>query len=108
MENDRQANYTVTKAGIQWFTKKFALELGQYNITVNTVILGFIETEMTKSIAEKSGVDYEQLKEEKRSQIPVKRVGLPKDAAHAVCFFASKQSSFISGQVLYVAGGPKM
>ena len=107
-ENEGQANYAATKAGLQWFTKKFALELGRYNITVNTVVPGFIETEMAKSIAGKNGVNYEKLKEEKRGQIPVKRVGLPEDVAHAVCFFASKQASFISGQVLDVAGGPKI
>ncbi|WP_342511028.1 SDR family NAD(P)-dependent oxidoreductase [Sporosarcina sp. FSL K6-1522] len=108
LENEGQANYATTKAGVQWFTKKFALELGRNNITVNTVIPGFIETDAMKSVAEKGGVDYELLKEEKRNQIPVKRVGLPEDVAHAICFFASKQASFISGQVLYVAGGPKI
>jgi len=60
-----------------------------------------------KSVAERNGINFEQLTEEKSRQIPVKRVGLPKNVAHAVCFFASKKSSFLSGQVLYVADGPK-
>lgn len=105
--NRGQANYAAAKAGIQGFTKTLALELGRYNITVNAVAPGFIATEMTKSIPKRNGISFEQLTEEKSSQIPVKRIGLPKDVAHAVCFFASKEASFVSGQVLYVAGGPK-
>lgn len=105
--NRGQANYATAKAGIQGFTKTLALELGRYNITVNAVAPGFIVTEMTKSVAERNGIAFEQLVEEKAKQIPVKRAGMPEDVAHAVCFFASKESSFVSGQVLYVAGGPK-
>lgn len=105
--NRGQANYATAKAGIQGFTKTLALELGRYNITVNAVAPGFIVTEMTKSVAERNGIAFEQLIEEKAKQIPVKRAGLPEDVAHTVCFFASEESSFISGQILYVAGGPK-
>lgn len=102
-----QANYAAAKAGIQGFTKTLAIELGKYNITVNSIAPGFIMTDMTKAVAERIGITFEQLIETKVKQIPVNRAGKPEDIAQAASFFASPASSFISGQVLYVAGGPK-
>ncbi|MEW9501500.1 SDR family oxidoreductase [Jeotgalibacillus marinus] len=105
--NRGQANYAAAKAGIQGFTKTLAIELGKFNITVNVIAPGFIVTDMTKAVAERMNISFEELKESKINQIPVKRAGTPDDIANAACFFASSSSSFISGQVLYVAGGPK-
>jgi 3-oxoacyl-[acyl-carrier protein] reductase len=102
-----QANYAAAKAGIQGFTKTLAIELGKYNITVNSIAPGFIMTDMTKAVAERLGITFDQLIEAKVKQIPVNRAGKPDDIAQAASFFASPASSFINGQVLYVAGGPK-
>lgn len=102
-----QANYAAAKAGIQGFTKTLAIELGKYNITVNAIAPGFIMTDMTKSVAERLGISFQELIESKVKHIPVNRAGTPEDIAQAASFFANPASSFISGQVLYVAGGPK-
>ena len=105
--NRGQANYAAAKAGLQGFTKTLALELGRYGITVNAVAPGFVETEMTRATAERMGVSFEQFVEGARQQIPVGRVGTPDDIATAILFFASEEAGYVSGQVLYVAGGPK-
>lgn len=105
--NVGQANYSAAKAGLQGFTKTLALELGRFNVTVNAVAPGFTVTAMTRSTAERVGVAFEQLQEDAIRNIPVGRVGHPADIAHAVAFFADERSGFVSGQVLYVAGGPR-
>ncbi|GAB3760619.1 3-oxoacyl-[acyl-carrier protein] reductase [Nocardioides ginsengisegetis] len=105
--NRGQANYAAAKAGLQGFTKTLALELGKFGVTVNAIAPGFIETEMTHETAERIGVPFEEFKAGAAAQIPVARVGQPEDIAHAVSFFASEAAGFVSGQVLYVAGGPK-
>ncbi|MEW9032536.1 MAG: 3-oxoacyl-ACP reductase FabG [Planifilum fimeticola] len=105
--NRGQANYSAAKAGLQGFTKTLAIELGKFGITVNAVAPGFIETEMTRATAARIGVDFEQFVEEVTKQIPVGRIGQPEDIAAALLFFASEEASFVNGQVLYVAGGPK-
>jgi 3-oxoacyl-[acyl-carrier protein] reductase len=105
--NRGQANYATAKAGLQGFTKTLAIELGKYGITANSVAPGFIETEMTRNTAERIGITFEQLIEASVAQIPVGRSGKPSDIANAVAFFADERSSFVSGQVIYVAGGPK-
>jgi 3-oxoacyl-[acyl-carrier protein] reductase len=105
--NKGQANYSTAKAGIQGFTKTLAIELGKYGITVNAIAPGFIETDMTKQTACRLGIDFQELIQKKRSTIPVGRAGKPEDIAYAALFFAQESSSFVSGQVLYVAGGPK-
>lgn len=105
--NRGQANYATAKAGLQGFTKTLAIELGKYGITANAVAPGFIETDMTKATAERMGVPFEELIKASVSAIPVGRSGKPEDIANAVAFFADERSSFVSGQVLYVAGGPK-
>ncbi|MEH7107547.1 MULTISPECIES: beta-ketoacyl-ACP reductase [Bacillaceae] len=105
--NRGQANYAAAKAGLQGFTKTLAIELGRYGITANSVAPGFIETDMTKATAERIGISFEQLVSASVAAIPVGRSGKPEDIANAVAFFADEKSSFVSGQVIYVAGGPK-
>ncbi|MEH6939238.1 3-oxoacyl-ACP reductase FabG [Bacillus sp. JJ664] len=105
--NRGQANYATAKAGLQGLTKTLAIELGKYGITTNAVAPGFIETEMTRETASRIGISFEQLIEASLSQIPAGRSGKPEDIANAVAFFADEKSSYVNGQVLYVAGGPK-
>lgn len=104
--NVGQANYSTVKAGLQGLTKTLAKELGKFGITANSVAPGFIETDMTKATAERVGVPFEDFLKAGASRIPVGRTGKPSDIANAVAFFADENSSFVSGQVLYVAGGP--
>ena len=105
--NRGQVNYSAAKAGIQGFTKTLALELGKFGVTANVVGPGFIETPMTAATAERIGVPFDQFIEAVAKETPVGRVGQPEDIAHAVSFFASEEAGYVSGQVLYVAGGPK-
>ena len=105
--NRGQVNYSAAKAGIQGFTKTLAIELGKFGITANAIAPGFIETEMTAATAERLGVDFEDFKKFNADQIPVARVGQPEDIAHTVSFLVSEGAGFVSGQVIYVAGGPR-
>ncbi|CDQ19029.1 3-oxoacyl-ACP reductase FabG [Halobacillus karajensis] len=105
--NRGQANYATAKAGLQGFTKTLAIELGKFGITANAVAPGFIETEMTKETASRIGISFEELVKASINKIPAGRSGKPEDIANAVAFFADQHSSFVNGQVLYVAGGPK-
>ncbi|ACY97052.1 MULTISPECIES: 3-oxoacyl-ACP reductase FabG [Thermomonospora] len=105
--NRGQANYSAAKAGLQGFTKTLAIELGKFGITANAIAPGFIETEMTAATAARVGVPFEEFKAAAAKQIPVQRTGRPEDIAHAVSFFVSEGAGFVSGQVLYVAGGPR-
>lgn len=105
--NRGQANYATAKAGLQGLTKTLAIELGRYGVTVNAVAPGFIETDMTKATAERMSVPFDKLVEFNTSTIPVGRSGKPEDIANTVLFFADEKSSFVNGQVIYVAGGPK-
>lgn len=105
--NRGQANYSAAKAGMQGFTKTLAIELGKFGVTANAIAPGFIETEMTAATAERVGVPFEDFKAAAASQIPVNRVGNPDDIAHLASFFVSEGAGFISGQVVYAAGGPK-
>jgi 3-oxoacyl-[acyl-carrier protein] reductase len=88
------------------FTKTLAIELGPYGITANAIAPGFIETEMTQATATRLGVDFETFVATAVKSIPVGRSGNPDDIAAAALFFASKEASFINGQVLYATGGP--
>ncbi len=101
------AAYSAAKAGVQGLTKTMAIELGRHGITVNAVAPGFVASAMTAGVAERVGVSFEDMQSEIVRSVPVGRVGQPEDIAHAVSFFVDVRSSYISGQVLYVAGGPK-
>jgi 3-oxoacyl-[acyl-carrier protein] reductase len=105
--NRGQANYSAAKAGLQGFTKTVAHELGRFGVTCNAVAPGFIVTDMTKTTAERVGMGFEDFKAAAASQIPVQRVGEPDDIANAIAFFTGEAAGFVSGQVLYVAGGPR-
>jgi 3-oxoacyl-[acyl-carrier protein] reductase len=104
--NRGQANYSAAKAGLQGFTKTLAIELGKFGVTVNAIAPGFIETEMTANTATRRGISFEDFKTMAAKQIPVARVGQPEDIAATVSFFVRDESSFVNGQVIYVAGGP--
>ena len=101
MGNAGQANYAASKAGLIGFSKALAREVASRNITVNVVTPGLIETDMTKSITEKAQADW-------ASAIPLGRLGAPQDVAAAVCFLASDEAAYITGQVLAVNGGMYM
>jgi 3-oxoacyl-[acyl-carrier protein] reductase len=105
--NRGQANYSAVKAGLQGLTKTLAIELGRYGVTANAIAPGFIATDMTRATAERMHVSFEDFLDGAAKEIPVGRAGQPEDIANAVSFFVSEASSFVSGQVLYVAGGPK-
>ena len=104
--NRGQANYSAAKAGLQGMARTLAIELGRYNITVNAIAPGFIETAMTRQTADRMGMDFEQFKQGAATQIPVARIGQPEDIAAAVAYLASEEAGFVSGQTLYVRGGP--
>ena len=101
MGNAGQANYAASKAGLIGFSMALAREVASRNITVNVVAPGMIETDMTRAVAEKAQGEWESL-------IPLKRLGTPKDVAAAVCFLASDEAAYITGQVLAVNGGMYM
>lgn len=104
--NKGQVNYSAAKAGLQAMARTLALELGRFNINVNAVAPGWIETEMTKEAAERVGITMEDMKERFAKNIPLRRFGLPEDIANVVAFLVSDEASYISGETLYVAGGP--
>ena len=99
--NAGQANYAASKAGLIGFSKAVALEVASRGITVNVVAPGLIETDMTKALTGQAREGWE-------SRIPLKRLGTPDDVAAAVCFLASQEASYITGQVLAVNGGMYM
>jgi 3-oxoacyl-[acyl-carrier protein] reductase len=105
--NRGQVNYSTAKAGLQGFTKTVAIELGKFGVTANAIAPGFIQTEMTRATAERMGIPFEDFVKGAAAQIPVARVGQPEDIAHLVSFFVSEGAGFVSGQVVYAAGGPK-
>jgi 3-oxoacyl-[acyl-carrier protein] reductase len=105
--NRGQSNYSAAKAGLQGLTKTMAIELGRYNITANAIAPGFIQTEMTRATAERLGRDFDEFSAERAAGIPVRRPGRPEDVAGLVSYFVRDEASFVSGQVVYVAGGPK-
>ena len=99
--NAGQSNYAASKAGIIGFTKSVAAELGSRNIRCNAIAPGFIETEMTGALDEKTVQEW-------RDAIPLKRGGSPLDIANATLFLASDMSAYITGQTLHVCGGMLM
>jgi 3-oxoacyl-[acyl-carrier protein] reductase len=96
--NPGQANYASAKAGIIGFTRSIAKEVASRKITVNAIAPGFIDTEMTRNLAEDQ-------RNELMARIPLGRLGSPADVAEAVAFLASEQAGYITGQVLAVDGG---
>jgi len=104
--NRGQANYSAAKAGLQGMARTLAIELGPFNVNVNAVAPGFVETRMTRATAERMGMDYESFKLGAASQIPLRRIGQPEDIASVIAFLCSDESSFVSGQTIYVRGGP--
>jgi len=105
--NRGQANYSAAKAGMQGFTKTLAIELGRYNVTANVIAPGFISTDMTRATAERLGVEFDDFVGHMVKEIPVGRAGQPEDIAAAASFFCKEEAGFVTGQVLYVAGGPR-
>ena len=104
--NRGQVNYSAAKAGMQGFTKTLAIELGQFGVTANAVAPGFIATDMTAATAARLGMSFEDFQAESAKMIPVQRVGQVEDVAAVISFFASEEAGFVSGQILYLAGGP--
>jgi 3-oxoacyl-[acyl-carrier protein] reductase len=105
--NRGQANYATAKAGLQGFTKTLALELGKFGVTANCIAPGFIASDMTRATAERLGEKWEDYRDTRAKAIPVQRAGEVEDIANTVSFFVDERSGFVSGQVIYVAGGPK-
>ncbi len=104
--NRGQANYSAAKAGLQGMARTLAIELGPFNVNVNTVAPGFVETRMTRATAERMGMDFETFKLGAASQIPLRRIGQPEDIANVIAFLCSDESGFVSGQTIYARGGP--
>ena len=105
--NRGQLNYSTAKAGLQGFTKTLAIELGRFGVTANAIAPGFIETEMTRAAADRIGVPFDDFVAAAVKEIPVGRVGQPADIAGLVSYLVSEEAGFISGQVIYAAGGPR-
>ncbi|MEO6798273.1 MAG: 3-oxoacyl-ACP reductase FabG [Candidatus Dormibacter sp.] len=104
--NRGQANYSAAKAGLQGMARTLAIELGPFNINVNAVAPGFVETRMTRATAERLGMDFEAFKIGAASQIPLRRVGQPADIAGVIAFLCSDEAGFVSGQTIFARGGP--
>jgi 3-oxoacyl-[acyl-carrier protein] reductase len=104
--NRGQTNYSTAKAGLQGMTKTLAIELGPFGVNVNCVAPGFIVTAMTQQTAERVGVPFEQFMELSAQQTPLRRVGRPEDVAGTIAFLCSEDASYVSGQVIYIRGGP--
>ena len=102
-----EANYAAAKAGVQGLTRTMAIELGRHGITANAVAPGFVVTDMTRAVAARMGMAFEDMVAEMMRDIHVGRPGLPDDVANAVAFFVDRRSGFVTGQTLYVAGAPR-
>ncbi len=101
-----QTSYASASAAIEGFTKALALELGHYNINVNCIAPDYIDTEMSRNMARREGMYLDDFRRFAVTQIPLKRMGTPEDVANVTLFLVSDESSFISGQVICVRGGP--
>jgi len=105
--NRGQTNYATAKAGLQGMTKTLAIELGPFNVNVNCVAPGFIATAMTQQTADRIGVPFDQFADAVAEQVPLRRIGQPEDVAGTIAFLCSEDAAYVSGQVIYVAGGPR-
>lgn len=103
--NRGQANYATAKAGLQGLTRTLALELGPFQITVNSVAPGFVDTAMTRAVAERLGLPLEDFQREAAARIPLGRLGQPDDIAGVIAFLCSEDAAYLTGQVIYVNGG---
>jgi 3-oxoacyl-[acyl-carrier protein] reductase len=103
--NRGQANYAAAKMGIQGFTRTLGIELGPYGVNVNAIAPGFIATDMTDATATRVGMSVEAFRQAAADRNPVRRVGYPEDIAAVAAFLCSDDSSYVTGQVLYVDGG---
>ncbi|TMD04185.1 MAG: SDR family oxidoreductase, partial [Chloroflexi bacterium] len=104
--NRGQANYSAAKAAVQGMARTLAIELGPFNINVNTVAPGFVETRMTQAVAQRIGVDYEELKKAAAERAALRRTGSPEDIAGIIAFLCSQDASFVTGQTIYATGSP--
>ncbi|WLP92930.1 3-oxoacyl-ACP reductase FabG [Gordonia sp. NB41Y] len=104
--NRGQANYSAAKAGIQGFTRTLAIELGRFGITANAIAPGFIDTDMTRATAARMRMDFDDLAKTASKQIPLGRIGRPDDIASVASFLAGPDSRYVTGQIIYVTGGP--
>jgi 3-oxoacyl-[acyl-carrier protein] reductase len=104
--NRGQANYSAAKAGIQGLTKTLAIELGRFGVRANCVAPGFIVTAMTEQTAERLGVSFDDFQMAIAAQTPLGRVGQPDEVAGVIAFLCSDDAAYVSGQVIYVRGGP--
>jgi 3-oxoacyl-[acyl-carrier protein] reductase len=105
--NRGQANYSAAKAGIQGFTRTLAIELGPFNINVNAIAPGFVASAMTDATAERMGIAVDQFRDTVAAATPLRRIGVPDDIANVVAFLVSDDASYVTGQTLYVDGGPR-
>jgi 3-oxoacyl-[acyl-carrier protein] reductase len=104
--NRGQLNYSAAKAGLQGMTKTLAIELGRFNVNVNCVAPGFVSTAMTKQTADRIGVPFEDFQKYAAEQTALGRIGEPEDIASVIAFLCSEDAGYVSGQVIYVRGGP--
>ncbi|WP_182904897.1 glucose 1-dehydrogenase [Microbispora sp. H13382] len=105
--NRGQANYSAAKAGIQGLTATMAIELGPFGVRVNAVAPGYVATPMTEATAVRLGVTPEEHQATMAQAVPLRRVAQPTEIASVVAFFASDDASYVTGQTLYVNGGPR-
>ncbi len=101
-----QTAYASASAAVQGFSKALALELGRHSINVNCIAPEYIDTEMTRNTARKEGMYLDDFRRFAVARIPLRRMGTPEDVAGLALFLATDESSFISGQVIYIRGGP--
>lgn len=104
--NRGQANYSAAKAGIEGLARTLAIELGRFGIRVNVVAPGFVETRMTRAIAERTGQEYDDIKRAYGERVPLGRIGQPDEIASVIAFFCGEDASYVTGQTLHARGAP--